>query len=413
MASFRYRARDTSGSNVSGTITAKSKTEAIGELKKKNLTVVEVNSSGGGKDTAKKGGSKSLMRILTGGVKKDEVVVFTRQLATMVGAGIPILEALEIQKDQAESASFRDVLATVVDSVRGGADLSKALERHPRIFPDLYVNMVRAGEASGQLDQILVRLAEYQEAQAQLKREVKSAMTYPVISLFLVIGIASFLMIGIVPQFKPVFESLDIDLPGLTQFVMDCAFFAKAYWYLMFGMMGGAVAGLVFLKRTPRGAFAFDAFILKVPIFGPLFRKVALSRFSRTFSTLVKSGVPILAAMDIVAETAGNRVISKAVLAARENVRQGETLSQPLADSGVFPPMVTKMISIGERTGALDALLEKLAVFYDQQVSAAVKSLTSLIEPLLIAVMGFVVGGIVLAVFLPIFKLQEQLSQMK
>src|SRR5262245_8666284 len=313
MASFRYRARDGSGTTVSGTISAKTKTDAIGELKKKNLQVVDVAATGI-KDDGKKGAATRFARMLRTGVKKEEVVVFTRQLATMVGAGIPILEGLEIQREQAESPGFRDVLANVVDSVRGGSDFSKALERHPRVFSDLYVNMVRAGEASGQLDQILVRLAEYQEAQAQLVREVKSAMTYPVISLFLVIGIASFLMIGIVPQFKPVFESLDIQLPGLTQFVMDCAFFAKGYWYVIFGSMGALIAGLVFAKRTPRGAYLFDKFILKVPVFGPLFRKVALSRFSRTFSTLVKSGVPILAAMDIVAETAGNRVISKAVL---------------------------------------------------------------------------------------------------
>jgi type IV pilus assembly protein PilC len=301
----------------------------------------------------------------------------------------------------------------VVESVRGGVDLSRSLEAHPRVFPDLYVNMVRAGEASGQLDQILVRLAEYQEANAQLKREVKSAMTYPVISLFLVLGIAAFLMIGIVPQFKPVFDSLDIQLPGVTLFVMDCAFFCKGYWYVLMSVTAAAVVGLVALKRTEKGAYAFDVLVLRMPVFGSLFRKVALSRFSRTFATLVKSGVPILAAMDIVAQTAGNRVVAEAVLRAREAVRQGESLSTPLGESRVFPPMVTKMISIGERTGALDALLEKISIFYDQQVAAAVKSLTSLIEPIMIGIMGFVVGGIVLAVFLPIFKLQEQLAHMK
>jgi type IV pilus assembly protein PilC len=347
------------------------------------------------------------------GAKKDEVVVFTRQLATMVGAGIPILEAIEIQREQAESPGFRMVLEGVVESVRGGTDFSAALEKFPKVFPELYVNMVRAGEASGQLDLILIRLAEYQEATAQLKREIKSAMTYPVISLVLVFGIASFLMIGIVPQFKPVFDSLDIQLPGLTLMVMDVAFFCRDFWYLIFGSIGAAIFGVLAFKKTPKGHYMFDAFLLRMPIFGSLFRKVALSRFARTFSTLVKSGVPILAAMDIVASTSGNKVIAKAVLRARENVRQGETLSAPLAESAVFPPMVTKMISIGERTGALDTLLEKIAHFYDQQVEAAVKGLTSLIEPLLIGIMGFIVGGIVLAVFLPIFKLQEQLASQK
>jgi type IV pilus assembly protein PilC len=407
MASYKFKARDASGSTTMGTISAKNRNDAIGELKKKNYQGIEV--AGEPKGVSVKG----LFGKARPGVKKDELVVFTRQLATMVGAGIPILEAIEIQREQAESPGFRLVLEGVVESVRGGTDFSNALERFPRVFPELYVNMVRAGEASGQLDLILVRLAEYQEATAQLKREVKSAMTYPVISLVLVFGIASFLMIGIVPQFKPVFDSLDIELPGLTLMVMDVAFFCRDYWYVIFGTIGAAIAGIVVFKKTPRGAYLFDVFMLRMPVFGSLFRKVALSRFSRTFSTLVKSGVPILAAMDIVANTAGNRVIQKAVLKARENVRQGETLSGPLAESKVFPPMVTKMVSIGERTGALDTLLEKIAHFYDQQVEAAVKGLTSLIEPLLIAVMGFIVGGIVLAVFLPIFKLQEQLSHSK
>jgi type IV pilus assembly protein PilC len=405
MPSFKYKVRDNAGATQSGAIQAKSRNEAIGELRKRNVTVLEVQNSGGGLS-----GSRLFQRSVRPGAKKDELVVFTRQLSTMVGAGIPILEALEIQKEQAESPNFQAVLTGVVDSVRGGSDFSKSLEKYPRVFPELYVNMVRAGEASGQLDQILVRLAEYLEASAQLVREVKSAMTYPVISLCLVFGIASFLMIGIVPQFKPVFDSLEIDLPKLTLFVMDVAFFCKDNWYLIFGGIVASIFGILAFKKTKKGSYLFDMALLRMPIFGPLFRKVALSRFSRTFSTLVKSGVPILGAMDIVAATSGNRVISRTVLAARESVRQGDTLSAPLGESKVFPPMVVKMISIGERTGSLDALLEKIAQFYDQQVEAAVKGLTSMIEPLLIAVMGFLVGGIVLAVFLPIFKLQEQLA---
>ena len=324
MGNFRYRAKDASGSTTTGTISAKSRNDAIGELRKKNLQVVEVSATTGGKSPMK----GFFGRGARPGVRKDELVVFTRQLATMVGAGIPILEAIEIQREQAESPNFRVVLEGVVEAVRGGTDFSAALERFPRVFPELYVNMVRAGEASGQLDLILIRLAEYQEASAQLKREIKSAMTYPVISLFLVFGIASFLMIGIVPQFKPVFDSLDIQLPGLTLAVMNVAFFCRDYWYILFGTMGAAIFGIGVFKRTPKGAYIFDVFLLNMPVFGSLFRKVALSRFSRTFSTLVKSGVPILAAMDIVAQTAGNRVIAKAVLKARENVRQGETLSR-------------------------------------------------------------------------------------
>ncbi len=270
--------------------------------------------------------------------------------------------------------------------------------------------MARAGEVSGQLDVILTRLAEYLEAAAHLRQEIKSAMTYPVVSLVLVFGIAAFLMIGIVPSFKPVFESLEVDLPGLTVAIMDLAEFMRAHWYLLAGVAAGLVVVFKAWKKTPRGAQMWDAFVLRVPVFGPLFKKVALSRFSRTFSTLIKSGVPILGAMEIVAETVGNRVISAIVEEARESVKQGETLSEPFSAHPIFPPMVTKMIGIGERSGALDALLEKISEFYDQQVEAEVKGLTSLIEPIMIAVMGFVVGGIVLAVFLPIFKLQEKLS---
>jgi type IV pilus assembly protein PilC len=278
------------------------------------------------------------------------------------------------------------------------------------VFSDIYVAMVRAGEVSGQIDVILTRLAEYLEASAHLRSEIKSAMTYPVISLVLVFGIASFLMIGIVPSFKPVFESLDVELPGLTVMIMDIAFFMKDYWYLIFGAIAGAFVALKMAVQTPAGARAKDVVILKMPVFGTLFKKVALSRFARTFSTLVKSGVPILGAMEIVSDTSGNRVISDVIDSARESVKNGESLSEPFTRSAVFPPMVTKMMGIGERSGALDSLLEKIAEFYDQQVEAEVKGLTSMIEPIMIAVMGVIVGGIVLAVFLPIFKLQEKLA---
>jgi len=270
--------------------------------------------------------------------------------------------------------------------------------------------MIRAGEVSGQLDVILTRLAEYLEAAAHLRSEIKSAMTYPVISLVLVFGIASFLMIGIVPSFKPVFDSLEVELPGLTVMIMDVAFFMKDYWYVIFGAMAAAFVALKMAVQTDKGEYAKDAFVLKLPVFGVLFKKVALSRFARTFSTLVKSGVPILGAMEIVSQTAGNRVISRIVDSARDSVRNGESLSAPFSQSDVFPPMVVKMMSIGERSGALDALLEKIAEFYDAQVKAAIKSLTSLIEPLLITFMGVIVGGVVLSVFLPILDVVGKLS---
>lgn len=405
---FKYSAKDTSGEMVKGTMKATSQTDVVSKLRKQQLTPINVKQAGGlfgiaGAAKGKRAAKKSSRR-------KGEVEEFTRQLSTMLGAGIPMLEALEILADQAESPGFQFCLDSVVNEIRGGADLSKALSSHPKVFSDIYVSMIKAGEVSGQIDVILTRLAEYLEAAAHLRSEIKSAMTYPVVSLFLVVSIASFLMIGIVPSFKEVFDSLEVSLPELTVVTMDIAFFMRDNWYLIFG---GMFASFVLLKawvKTETGRLAKDHLILRVPVFGPLFKKVALARFARTFSTLVKSGVPILGAMEIVSQTAGNKVISNIVDDARESVKQGESLMEPFSESKVFPPMVTKMIGIGERSGALDQLLEKIAEFYDQQVETEVKGLTSLIEPIMIAVMGFIVGGIVLAVFLPIFKLQEKLS---
>lgn len=406
---FTFEAKDSSGRLVKGTVSAASQADVAADLRRRNLQPIDISKAGGlGGLFGKKGDKKPMAKKAS--AKKGELEVFTRQLSTMLSAGIPMLEALEILADQAESPGFRFCLNKVVEDIRAGSDLSKALEPHKKVFSHIYVSMIRAGEVSGQIDTILQRLAEYLEASAHLRSEIKSAMTYPVISLVLVIGIASFLMIGIVPSFKPVFESLEVELPGLTVMIMDIAFFMRDYWYLIFGGIGALFFGLKTASKTPKGAYIKDAVVLRVPVFGVLFKKVALSRFARTFSTLVKSGVPILGAMEIVSDTSGNLVISRIVDKARDSVKVGDTLSEPFSKSTVFPPMVTKMMAIGERSGALDALLEKIAEFYDQQVEAEVKGLTSMIEPIMIAIMGVIVGGIVLAVFLPIFKLQEKLS---
>jgi type IV pilus assembly protein PilC len=392
-------------------LTAASQSEVVADLRRRNLQPIDVTRAGtfeamfagGGAPTGKKTAKRA-------SAKKGELDVFTRQLSTMLAAGIPMLEALEILAEQAESPGFAYCLDRVVTDIRSGSDLSKAMEPHKAVFSNIYVSMVRAGEASGQIDVILTRLAEYLESSARLRSEIKAAMTYPVISLFLVLGIACFLMMGIVPSFKPVFESLEVDLPGLTVAIMETAIFMKDYWYVIFGGVGAAVVGVRVAVKTPAGAYARDSLFLRVPVFGILFKKVALSRFARTFSTLIKSGVPILGAMEIVSATSGNLVITKIVDDARNSVRNGESLADPFMKSTIFPPMVCKMISIGERSGALDSLLEKIAEFYDQQVEAEVNGLTAMIEPIMIAIMGIVVGGIVLAVFLPIFKLQEKLS---
>ncbi|MFO1052721.1 MAG: type II secretion system F family protein [Planctomycetota bacterium] len=407
---FKYEAKDATGKTVSGTLDAASQNDVVADLRKRQLTPISIKKAGGGGVFGQKGAKGSRPVAKKSSIKKGELEVFTRQLSTMLSAGIPMLEALEILADQAESAGFRFCLTKVVEDIRNGADLSKAMETHTKVFSDIYVAMIRAGEVSGQIDVILTRLAEYLESAAHLRSEIKAAMTYPVVSLFLVIGIACFLMMGIVPSFKPVFDSLGVKLPGLTVFIMDIAFAMRDGWYVMLGGAIGAFVGFKFFVKSKKGKVVWDGVKLKAPVFGPLFKKVALSRFARTFSTLVKSGVPILGAMEIVSQTAGNVVISSTVDAARDAVKQGDSLSDPFSKSTVFPPMVVKMMAIGERSGALDALLEKIADFYDQQVEAEVKGLTALIEPIMIAMMGFIVGGIVLAVFLPIFKLQETLS---
>jgi type IV pilus assembly protein PilC len=402
MTKFDYSAKDTSGRTVNGVLDAPNREEALTQLRRKTLIPTEIKPQGA--PGAKK------PRGARPGCKKGELEIFTRQLATMIASGIPVLECLEILEEQAESKGFKRVVRDVVEDIRGGNDFSASLGKFPKVFNHIYVSMVRAGEASGQLSEILARLADYLEASQRLKREIKSAMTYPVISLCMVLGIAAFLMIGIVPKFKEIFDGLGVPLPGITQAVMGASLFLRDNVLICAGLFAGFVCAVVAFKRSKPGTRLFDRLILKVPVFGPLFRKVALSRFSRTFSTLIKSGVPIIGALEIVADTSGNTVIENAVKAAAESVKCGDTLSGPLSKEPVFPPMVVRMIGIGERAGALETLLAKISEFYDQQVEAEVKSLTSLIEPLLIGVMGFIVGGIVLAVFLPIMKLQESLT---
>ncbi|MBA7542603.1 Type II secretion system protein F [subsurface metagenome] len=406
---FKYNARKGDGKKMTGTIRVSSEGEAVAELRKRGLVVLSIN------EVVKKKILAGLFKVRPAKrIKADELSIFTRQLSTMISAGIPLLECLDVLREQTDNPGFKLVLDDLVEKVRGGADFSEALESHSRIFSRIYVSMVRAGEAGGQLDAILVRLAEYLESAQALKRSIQSAMTYPVISLCLITAIVVGLMVGILPKFKKIFDAMaGGELPALTRILMDISALMKDYFYLWIGGAVGIVFALMAFKKTTRGEYYFHWLVLRLPIFGDLFKKVAVSRFTRTFATLIQSGVPILGALEIVGKTAGNRIVENAINDARENVRKGEALSEPLARSGVFPPMVTRMIGIGEKSGALESLLEKISEFYDQQVKATVESLTSLIEPLLIGVMGAFVGMIVLAVFMPIFKLQEMMSQKK
>jgi type IV pilus assembly protein PilC len=418
MPVYAYKAKKPNGEAVTGTVNAQNESDAVGDLRRQSLVVISLSVAKGGGGGGGKEGKSSFFsltssrsgRRVRARVKTQDMVVFTRQMSTMISSGIPLVEALEILAEQASNLGFKMVIEDVAANVRSGKDLSQALGQHPRVFPAIYINMVKAGEASGQLDIVLTRLAEYQEASAKLKSEIKSAMTYPIVSLVMVLGITLFLLVFIIPKFEEMFYSLNVELPAITRGLLATSLFLKNYFF--FWTAGLVVVGILVWQycKTEKGKVLRDWLILKVPIFGPLFSKVAISRFSLTFATLIQSGVPILGALEIVSETCGNRIVADAIMQASESVRQGETLGEPLAKSGVFPPMVTRMISIGEKTGALETLLEKISDFYDQQVKSTVDALTSLIEPIMIGLMGFLVGGMVMAIFLPIFKMVGALS---
>jgi type IV pilus assembly protein PilC len=404
MTVFAYAAKTADGKKIDGVIRAADKATAQAELKKKNLQVSTIAEQ-------KEGKKSGLFGPPRPHVKTKDIAVMTRQLSTMISAGIPLLESLEILHEQASDPGFKLALDKVIERVRAGSDFSTALAEHPKLFTRIYVNMIKAGEASGQLDVILQRLSDYMESVEELKREIKAAMTYPVISLCLIMAITVGLVVGIVPKFKAIFDQMELkEMPLPTEILMAISQIMTQHFFKMTGVIIVLVVALIYYKRTKQGERQWHWLMLNVPIFGVLFRKVAISRFSKTFATLIQSGVPMLGALDIVAATAGNVLVEEAVLKARDAVAKGETLGEPLAATKVFPPMVTRMVSIGEKTGALEKLLMKISEFYDAEVRATVKALTSLIEPLLIGLMGAIVGGIVLAIFLPIIKIQQSLS---
>jgi len=403
MPTFKVTASDKAGRKVSRSVEAPNQSEAVAALRRDGYSALDVQEERSAAGAAKKRRGPSPR------VSGSDMAIFTRQFATMIGAGIPVLECLDVLCLQAADPGFRRCLETVIEDIRGGTDLSTAMSRHPKVFTNIYVNMVKAGEAAGQLEGILVRLAEYMEATVKLKREIVSAMTYPVISLSMIFLVTGFLMIFIIPKFKEIFAQLNIELPGPTKVVLVVSDVMVNYWWMVLIGLAVLIVGLKLFARTEAGGLLIDKLTLKLPVFGQLFQKVALSRFARTFSTLLRSGVPILGALDIVASTSGNRVIEATVSACKDSIRAGEPLSKPLAQSPVFPPMVVRMIAIGEKAGALEQLLEKISQFYDEQVAAAVESLTSMIEPIMIAIMGVLVGGIVISVFMPIVKIQQML----
>ena len=399
---FKYVARDALGNKVEDEVSAKSQAAAMQQLKRSRLTVLTISEVKGSLFGASFGKAKPR-------AKAADLVVFTRQFSTMVEAGLPVVEILDILLEQTDDPGFKIVVSDVRSEVRGGSDLSTAMARYPKVFSSLYVNLIKAGEASGDLDIILKRLAVYLEKNASLRRKIISAMTYPLVSLVLILAITVGLLVFIVPMFQDIFDKMGADLPLPTKIVIAISDTIMERWYAVAGVLIALGVGVWLANKTPRGRYIWDSIKLKAPVVGELFQKVALSRFSRTFSTMLRSGVPMLGSLEIVASTAGNGVVEEAVMASREAVRQGESLAAPLSESPVFPPMVVRMTSVGERTGALETLLEKVADFYDEQVDAAVETLTSVIEPVMIGLMGIIVGFIVIALFLPILEMQQNI----
>ena len=338
-------------------------------------------------------------------VKARDVVVFTRQFATMIDAGLPIVQCLQILGQQSDSKPFRKVIGAVKDDVESGTTLAEAIRKHNKVFSDLYTSMVQAGEIAGILDTILVRLAAYLEKAAKLKSKIKGAMIYPSCIVAAAVTVTAVLLVWVIPVFAEVFQSFGAQLPAPTQFVINLSDFTIANVYYLVALPIMAGVGLRFAYQTERGQMIIDQAMLRVPVFGQLIRKSAVARFTRTLGTLVSSGVPILDALAITARTAGNKVIELAIITARASIASGRTISEPLIESKVFPPMVCQMISVGETTGALDSMLQKIADFYEDEVDNTVANLMSLLEPAVILFLGVVIGGLVVSMYLPIFKL--------
>lgn len=393
MPQFSYTARDVKGALKSATIDARDTQDVAAQLRKLRMTVVKIEAVAAVKTST------------TGTIPMRDIVIFTRQFSTMINSGLPLVQALDILSKQSESKVLQVVTKQVVFDVESGSTVSDALSKHPNAFSGLYVNMVAAGEAGGILDTILLRLAGFMEKNDALVRKVKGAMIYPTV-IMSVAGIAiCVLLIFVIPVFKGMFEDAGQALPLPTQIVIAMSEFLTGNWYLVIAGVAGAVFGIRSYYKTSAGELMIDGLMLRTPILGDVLKKSAVSRFTRTLGTLISSGVSILEGLEITAKTAGNRVISDAIMASRVSIAGGDTISAPLARSQVFPPMVISMIAVGEQTGGLDEMLTKIADFYDEEVDSAVSGLLSLLEPVMIVFLGVVVGGMVVAMYLPIFDM--------
>lgn len=403
MLTFAYQARDAAGKTVSGVQEALNEDNAINTLMTRGLMVLSIS-------------QKSVTKRMKsfGSISDTDLVLFTRQLATMVDAGLPLVTALTGLYEQADpkrQAGLRHVIGDLSARVQQGESFNEALCKYPKVFNRLFISMVKAGESGGLLAEILDRLAAFLEASARLRKKVKSAMTYPIIVICIAFCITTFLIVKVVPVFSQIFEDFHAKLPAPTQFLIDLSVFIRGNWYFLIVGFVGTFFGIRFLLATKRGSEIWDQYKLKLPIFGPLIHKICMTRFSRTFAQLIRSGVPILEVMEIVGETSGNNVIAIAIRSVSSDVERGDHLTSALSKQPIFPPMMLRMVSAGEATGKIDVMLEKMADFWDEEIEATLDALTSLIEPLLIVFLGVIVGGIVISMFLPIFKLNDIVSQ--
>jgi len=393
MPTFTYTARAVNGDLKSATIDAPSRDDVIKQLRQLRLNVVKIDE--GTANRKKRGGS----------IKMRDIVIFTRQFSTMINAGLPLVQALDILAQQSENPALKDVTRQVVFDVESGNTLADAMRKHPKAFTELYVNMVAAGEAGGILDTILMRLAVFMEKNDALIRKVKGAMIYPAVIVSVAAIAITVLLIFVIPTFQTMFESANIALPLPTRIVIGMSHALKSYWYIVLGALIATFVSIKKYYQTPNGKLTIDRTLLKMPVLGDVLRKSAVSRFTRTLGTLISSGVSILDGLEITAKTSGNRVIQDAIMESRSSIAGGETIAAPLKKSQVFPPMVISMIAVGEQTGGLDEMLSKIADFYDEEVDAAVSGLLALMEPLMIVFLGVVVGGMVVAMYLPIFDM--------
>ena len=399
MKLFAYQARDSSGKILSGVQEAVNEDNAINALMTRGLMVLSIQQKAGGK----------ISRRL-GTISETDLVLFTRQLATMIDAGLPLmtgLTALFEQSDPKKQAGLQRIIGELIARVQEGDSFNEAISKHPKVFNRLYISMVKAGESGGLLAEVLDRLATFLEETARLHKKIKSAMTYPIVVVTIAFCITTFLIVKVVPVFGSIFADFGAKLPGPTQFLMDVSDFVRSEWWLLIIIIGGVIFGIRYFLHSDSGSKLWDKWKLKLPVFGELIRKICMTRFSRTFAQLIRSGVPILDVMDIVGESSGNYVISQAIKSVRDGVEKGDHLTSAMSRQSIFPPMMLRMVAAGESTGKIDAMLEKMADFWDEEIEATLDALTSLIEPIMIVVLGVIVGGIVVAMFLPIFKLNE------